>query len=119
YLGIYMLVAAEDRQPGAHLGALQFSSYAFFSLEPGDVARICAACCHLRSLRSYFLEPVLPTLRRTCTPEYRIPLPLYGSTGLRARIRAAVSPRTSISIPSSRTTLDLSTLAVIPSGSGN
>src|SRR5262249_23349454 len=33
--------------------------------------------------------PALPTLRRTCSPRYRMPLPLYGSGGRIARRSAA------------------------------
>jgi len=38
-----MLIAAEDRQPGARLGTFYFSSYALFAFDPSDIARICAA----------------------------------------------------------------------------
>ena len=42
---------------------------------------------------------VLPALRRTCSPSYRMPLPLYGS-GLRtARTSAANCPTCCLSVP--------------------
>src|SRR5215211_4438213 len=52
------------------------------------------AFCHIymTNATSYFALPVLPALRRTYSPSYRIPLPLYGSGGRARRIRAASSP---------------------------
>src|SRR5436309_5410501 len=46
---------------------------------------------------------VLPAFRRTCSPWYRMPLPLYGSGFFTARISAACCPTTSLSIPLMRT----------------
>src|SRR5262249_32362696 len=46
---------------------------------------------------------VLPALRRTCSPWYRIPLPLYGSGFFTARISAACCPTSSLSMPVIRT----------------
>ncbi len=45
----------------------------------------------LKSYNSYlivytYLPAVLPAFRRTCSPEYRIPFPLYGSGFLSDRI---------------------------------
>ena len=41
----------------------------------------------------------LPTFRRTCSPAYLTPLPLYGSGGRVRRMRAAISPTSCLSIP--------------------
>src|SRR2546423_2753076 len=41
----------------------------------------------------------LPAFFRTCSPSYRIPLPLYGSGGRIFRIFAALSPTARLSFP--------------------
>src|SRR5205807_9526968 len=43
--------------------------------------------------------PALPGFRRTRSPRYRIPLPLYGSGSRIARMLAAVWPTASLSLP--------------------
>src|SRR5436189_5316888 len=68
--------------------------------------------------RDHFAPAFLPTLRRTYSPEYRMPLPLYGS-GLRsARSLAAVSPSSALSAPLSGIAVCLSISAVMPAGRG-
>src|SRR5258705_10813852 len=59
---------------------------------------------------------VLPALRRTCSPWYRTPLPLYGSGGRTARSSAATCPTSSLSMPSTLTTVLLSTEILTPLG---
>src|SRR5689334_9055868 len=60
--------------------------------------------------------PAFPTLRRTCSPAYRTPLPLYGS-GLRSlRMLAAVSPTSCLSMPWTPSFVGPSTAKVMPSG---
>src|SRR5215212_4767398 len=60
--------------------------------------------------------PAFPTLRRTLSPAYRTPLPLYGS-GLRSfRMFAATSPTRCLSIPTTEKRVGVSTLKVMPSG---
>src|SRR4029079_10534196 len=70
-------------------------------------------------LRDYFLPPILPALpalRRMYSPEYRTPLPLYGS-GLRvARTWAATWPTSSLSIPTTARRVGFSTSNEIPDG---
>src|SRR5438034_1278622 len=71
-------------------------------------------------LRDHFAPApaFLPTLRRTTSSEYLMPLPLYGS-GLRSkRSFAAVSPSRALSAPRSVISVCLSISAVMPSGSG-
>src|SRR5215210_1423526 len=67
----------------------------------------------------YFLPPILPALpalRRICSPAYRTPLPLYGS-GLRVeRTFAAISPTSSLSIPTTANRVGFSTSKEIPFG---
>ena len=63
---------------------------------------------------AYF--PAFPTLRRTTSPEYRMPLPLYGS-GLRSlRMFAATSPTFCLSIPLTVSLVGLSTVNEMPVG---
>src|SRR5512146_2798072 len=74
----------------------------------------------LRTRRdAYFLPPILPALpalRRTISPAYRTPLPLYGS-GLRvARTWAATRPTSSLSIPTTARRTGVSTSKLMPSG---
>src|SRR5690606_20638373 len=60
--------------------------------------------------------PAFPTLRRTCSPAYRTPLPLYGS-GLRIlRMLAATSPTCCLSMPETENLVGDSTVKVMPSG---
>src|SRR5438034_3986709 len=59
---------------------------------------------------------VLPALRRTCSPTYRIPLPLYGSGGRMARSSAATCPTSSLFTPSTFMTTLFSTEILIPFG---
>src|SRR3954470_3358996 len=60
--------------------------------------------------------PAFPTLRRTFSPAYRTPLPLYGS-GLRSlRMFAATSPTCCLSMPITEKRVGASTLNVMPSG---
>src|SRR6185312_7442612 len=60
--------------------------------------------------------PVFPTLRRTFSPAYRTPLPLYGS-GLRIlRMFAAVSPTNCLSMPDTENRVGASTAKVTPAG---
>src|SRR5439155_24780294 len=68
-------------------------------------------------LRDHFAPApaFLPTLRRTTSSEYLMPLPLYGS-GLRSmRSFAAVWPRTALSAPRSVISVCLSMSTVMPS----
>src|SRR5215469_1913154 len=68
----------------------------------------------LRTSHDYL--PAFPTLRRITSPWYRTPLALYGS-GLRSlRIRAAVSPTSCLSMPSTTNLVGASTRKVMPSG---
>src|SRR4029453_19015027 len=60
--------------------------------------------------------PAFPTLRRTFSPAYRTPLPLYGS-GLRIlRMFAAVSPTSCLSMPETENRGGASTANVMPAG---
>src|SRR5580765_1463858 len=63
-----------------------------------------------------YFAPVLPALRRTCSPWYRMPLPLYGSGGRMLRSSAATWPTISLSAPSIFTTVLFSTANLIPAG---
>src|SRR5205085_10522509 len=45
-----------------------------------------------RSNAGHYLPPALPALRRTCSPAYLMPFPLYGSGGRRLRSSAATWP---------------------------
>src|SRR5262245_59040894 len=66
---------------------------------------------------SYFAAcAVLPALRRTFSPWYRMPLPLYGSGGRTLRISAATCPTNSLSTPSIFTCVLLSTVTLMPLG---
>ncbi len=45
-----------------------------------EVAAVAPVTPRLRGMNSaHYFAPVLPALRRTCSPWYRMPLPLYGS----------------------------------------
>src|SRR5690606_7465658 len=60
--------------------------------------------------------PAFPALRRTTSPAYRTPLPLYGS-GLRIlRMFAATSPTCCFEMPLTENFVGLSTAKVMPSG---
>src|SRR6266536_4585551 len=65
--------------------------------------------------RSHHL-PVFPALRRTTSPWYRTPLPLYGSGRRSRRMFAATSPTFCLSMPSTENRVGFSTRDVIPSG---
>src|SRR5437879_4700750 len=60
----------------------------------------------------------LPTLRRTTSSAYLMPLPLYGSGLRNMRSFAAVCPSSALSAPRSVTSVCLSISAVMPSGRG-
>src|SRR5690606_1167990 len=60
--------------------------------------------------------PAFPTLRRTYSPSYRTPLPLYGSGRRSLRMFAATSPTFCLSMPSTTSWVGFSTLNVMPSG---
>src|SRR5262249_44070627 len=60
----------------------------------------------------------LPTFRRTTSPAYLMPLPLYGSGSRSARSLAAVWPRTALPAPRTVMATGRSTPAATPSGSG-
>src|ERR1700754_1110632 len=60
--------------------------------------------------------PVFPTLRRTFSPAYRTPLPLYGSGFRILRMLAAVSPTNCLSMPLTENRVGDSTAKEIPSG---
>src|SRR6478735_1002834 len=67
-------------------------------------------------LESHGYLPAFPTLRRTFSPAYRTPLPLYGS-GLRIlRMFAATSPTCCLSMPCTEKRVGASTTKVMPSG---
>src|ERR1700712_1936173 len=85
------LLAQTEVPPRARLGALL-----------GNVG-----CHHL---------PVFPTLRRTTSPAYRTPLPLYGSGLRNLRMLAATSPTNCLSMPSTLNRIGDSTVKEIPSG---
>src|ERR1700716_4090797 len=60
--------------------------------------------------------PALPALRRTFSPRYITPLPLYGSGGRRPRRLAATWPTSSIEIPETENLVWSWTSIVMPWG---
>ena len=60
--------------------------------------------------------PDLPAFLSIRSPSYLMPLPLYGSGGLIARILAASLPTNSLSGPDTVTLVLLATEKVIPDG---
>src|ERR1700734_1318278 len=100
-----------DGQPGPHRTAHDLPADPCVPPRPRGGATLGPG---LRDSHCYL--PAFPTLRRTCSPWYRMPLPLYGS-GLRSfRMLAAISPTCCLSIPSTTSRVGVSTRNVIPSG---
>src|SRR5690349_12510522 len=133
HLGVDVLQALVDREPGTVGGSGHLSPDARLPLhswvdarhvfldpsgEDGDLPRRMIG-------GNRYAVPVFPSLRRTRSSAYLIPLPLYGSGGRRARIFTAVSPSVSrFALRSVRPMVGrlssvratLSTSAVTPSG---
>src|SRR5215212_2553392 len=112
-LPVDVLQRAEDRQARSLGGPAQVAPNAAVPL-------LAQATCiwSLEHGRSYFLPlaPALPAFRRIVSSAYLIPLPLYGSGGRIRRMRAAVSPTSSLSAPLTTTRLFPSRVSVTPSG---
>src|SRR5262249_7748947 len=58
----------------------------------------------------------LPTFRRTYSPWYRMPLPLYGSGGLTLRTSAAIWPTCCLFTPLTTTSVCVGTSKLMPCG---
>src|SRR5262245_2141026 len=79
-----VLERAEDNQPGP----LRRPVDPLPNPEMAAVPPVSSGLWGVDRSHSYF-APVLPALRRTCSPWYRMPLPLYGSGGRTCRSSAA------------------------------
>ena len=65
-----------------------------------------------------FFASFLPAFRRTCSPLYKTPLPLYGSGGLNERILDAINPTSSLLIPATFMFVLASTVTSTSFGNG-
>src|SRR6185503_9720962 len=63
-----------------------------------------------------FPPAALPALRRTYSPAYRMPFPLYGSGGRKSRMIAATWPTCPLSYPLITTLVCVSAAIVTPAG---
>src|SRR6187401_1977156 len=66
-----------------------------------------------------FPPAALPALRRMYSPAYLMPLPLYGSGGLKPRMFAATCPTSPLSNPFTVSFVGVSTAIVMPAGGSN
>src|SRR5207302_5082952 len=109
-LGVDVIQAAKHRQARARRGAADPPAQPEMPYVP---RRASFASDHFAPAPAF-----LPTLRRTTSSAYLIPLPLYGSGLRNIRSVAAVCPSSALSAPRSVISVCLSISAVMPSGSG-
>src|SRR5690606_17148353 len=89
-------------------------------LADAEVAAIAPLVARLRLQDlAHYLPPALPAFRRTCSPAYLIPFPLYGSGGRRRRISDATWPTISLFAPSTMICVGVVAVSLIPSGALN
>src|SRR5829696_3694291 len=109
-LGVDVLQRAEHDQAralgraGHRLANAEVPSLAPVRVRPGNA--------HLR----HYLPPAFPAFRRTCSPWYLMPFPLYGSGGRRLRSSAATCPTFSLSAPSMMTRVGVWAVSLTPAG---
>src|SRR5947209_7548710 len=94
HLRVEVIEAAEDGQPRALRGPGHVDADA-----PVAVPAALLAVCPLDHADALAPLPALPGLRRTFSPRYITPLPLYGSGGRSPRMLAATWPTSSIEMP--------------------
>src|SRR5207342_2619785 len=112
-LSEHVPAGARHDQPRTYRGASD--ALADAQVTPAASNRRTRARAELGCERSHYL-PAFPALRRTTSPSYRTPLPLYGS-GLRSlRMFAATSPTCCLSMPDTVNRVGASTVKATPSG---
>src|SRR3954451_9810430 len=114
HLGTDVLGRPGDHQARALGRAGHVLAAADLPAQPGPDARRGVLVLLERDRHGHL--PAFPTLRRTCSPAYRTPLPLYDSGLLSLRMLAATSPTSCLSMPWTPKRVWFSTAKVMPSG---